>query len=216
MAVGKTDKTKELKNERVDNFEYHTLNTSKQKLARAVSGNEASMYVVDPKTQNAESAVSESSKIIDQIDEFNEKFNNREKDIEDCKNSLKDLKDEELLPVYEGVILKPFKENPFQKIEKVGRIITNLNGARPIYKSHEDGQIHEEENAINWGVVIDAGPTCKYVRRGDIAMWLKTSQMPIPFYNNGFVLVYEHSIKVIVNKKLQKRFEEIKNNDNGK
>ena len=216
MAIGKTDKTKELKNEKVNGSEYHTMDTTSQKLARTLTGNETSMYAVDPNEQNAESSVSKKHKIADQIDEFNEKFKNREKDIEDCKKELKDLKDEELLPVYEGVLLKPFKENPFQKIEKVGRIITNLNGASPVYKSHEDGQFHEEENAIKWGLVIDVGPTCQYVMKGDIAMWLKTSQMPVPFYNNGFVLVYEHSIKVIVNKKLKERFDKLKNNDNGK
>jgi hypothetical protein len=83
---------------------------------------------------------------------------------------------------------------------------------KPTYKSRETGEWEEEEQFIHVGTVIDNGPACKWVREGDIVMWRKVSETPVPFYKQGLVLVNEQSIMVDVNQGLTARFNDIKNN----
>jgi hypothetical protein len=55
------------------------------------------------------------------------------------------------------------------------------------------------------------GPAVKYVKDGDIVMWRKPSETPVPFYKQGFVLVNEHSIMTTVNEGLTERFKNVNN-----
>ena len=108
--------------------------------------------------------------------------------------------------------IKPFEENPFQMIKREGSIIVDLGGQKPTYKSHETGEIEEEEQFIHVGTVVDNGPACKWIREGDIVMWRKVSETPVPFYKQGLVLVSEQSIMTAINEGLTARFNELKEN----
>ena len=81
---------------------------------------------------------------------------------------------------------------------------------KPTYKSNEDGQYHEEESFIRVGLVIDAGPTTKYLKEGDVVMWRRPSEVPVPFFKQNLVLVNEHSIMTAVNQGLNDRFKNLK------
>ena len=117
-----------------------------------------------------------------------------------------DLEQLEIKPNYEGVLIKPYEQNPFQQIKKEGNIITDTGGLIPQYKSNETGEWEEEEAFVRVGLVIDVGPTCKYVKEGDVVFWRKPSECVIPFFKQGFVQVNEHSIMTIVNQGLTERF----------
>ena len=84
--------------------------------------------------------------------------------------------------------------------------------AVPLYKSNETGQIEEEDAYIHVGTVIEVGPDVKYVRQGDAVMWTAPTEIPIPFYKQGLVLVNEQSIMTAVNEGLSARFNNIQNN----
>jgi len=43
-------------------------------------------------------------------------------------------------------------------------------------------------------------------------MWTVPTELPIPFYKQGLVTVFEQNIKAIVNVGLEERFNKIKNN----
>ena len=53
---------------------------------------------------------------------------------------------------------------------------------------------------------------CKWIEEGDIVMWRKVSETPVPFYKQGLVLVNEQSIMTAVNEGLSARFNKAKNN----
>lgn len=213
MEIGKENKEQQLHNQRVEGNEYLTGGTDMQNLARMINP-EGPKMCVNTKTQDTEYRKSKRDRLIQQINDYNEELDRRQKELMSyTEKIMNDVKDEEIMPVYEGVLIKPFKQNPFQReVKTKSGIIIDTGGAAPIYKAQEDGQFHEEENAFHWGLVIDVGPTCNYVKRGDIVMWMKPAELPIPFYKNGFVLVYEHSIKVFVGKGLKKRLKQ-KDND---
>ena len=151
------------------------------------------------------------AKVNDKVDEYVEKLEKHEELLKKYTEEIgKDLDNLEIKPIYEGVLIKPYDENPFQRIHKEGAIITDLGGMKPTYKSNEDGQYHEEESFIRVGLVIDAGPTTKYLKEGDVVMWRRPSEVPVPFFKQNLVLVNEHSIMTAVNQGLNDRFKNLK------
>ena len=152
------------------------------------------------------------SKVNNKVDEYVEKLEKHEELLKKYTEEIgKDLDNLEIKPIYEGVLIKPYDENPFQRIHKEGAIITDLGGMKPTYKSNEDGQYHEEESFIRVGLVIDAGPTTKYLKEGDVVMWRRPSEVPVPFFKQNLVLVAEHRIMTVVNQGLATRFNKINN-----
>jgi hypothetical protein len=109
-------------------------------------------------------------------------------------------------------LLKPFEENPFQRIVRDSKsgLILDLGGQHPEYKNTDNGQIEEEESFIKVGVVQEVGPECKYCIPGDTIMYTKNQEVPVPFYKQGLVLVNEMRIIVVINEGLTKRFNELK------
>ena len=112
------------------------------------------------------------------------------------------------MPIGNNVLIKPFNENPFQKIQvSDSGLILDLGGQAPTYKSNETGQYEEEEQFIHVGTVLESGTDCKFVQEGDTVMWTKTSEIPVPFFKQGLVLVNENRIIVVINEGLKARFE---------
>lgn len=155
------------------------------------------------------------AKFNEKVDEYVSKLEEHEKLLEQYTESLtEDLNQLEIRPLYEGVLIKPLTQNPFQKIKKVGNIIMDTGGLIPEYKSKETGEWEEEESFIHYGVVQEVGPTCKYLKEGDVVMWRKPSETPVPFYKQGLVLVNERSIMITVNVGLADRFKKLMENGN--
>lgn len=155
------------------------------------------------------------AKFNEKVDEYVSKLEEHEKLLEQYTESLtEDLNQLEIRPLYEGVLIKPLAQNPFQKIKKVGNIIMDTGGLIPEYKSKETGEWEEEESFIHYGVVQEVGPTCKYLKEGDVVMWRKPSETPVPFYKQGLVLVNERSIMITVNVGLADRFKKLMENGN--
>lgn len=188
------------------------IQTQNEKLAKSITGLESGglQFAVNAQSLEDLAKTEAASKFNNQVDEYVEKLDKHAQLLEQYKELLaSDLSKIELKPLYEGILIKPFEENPFQKIKKEGNIIVDLGGQRPVYKSHETGEYEEEEQFIHVGTVIEAGPMAKYIQEGDVVMWRKPSETPIPFYKQGFVLVNEHSIIAVANEGLTERFKNL-------
>ena len=141
-----------------------------------------------------------------QVDEYVDKFEKHNKALESYAEELsKDINGLEILPMSSYALIKPFESNPFQRVKVESGIITDLGGFTPTYKSHEDGQIHEEEQFINVGTVIDTGWKCEFLKAGDVVFYTKASEAMVPFFKQGFVVVAESRIMAVVNEKLTER-----------
>lgn len=140
------------------------------------------------------------------VDDLTDKFEKHNKALEDyAENLAKDLNGVEIMPMGRYALIKPFDNNPFQKIERQGAIITDLGGYAPTYKSHETGEIEEERQFIKVGTVVETGPKCEFLKAGDIVFYTIASEMMVPFYKLGFVTVDEYRIIAVVNEKLTER-----------
>ena len=157
------------------------------------------------------------AKFNSQVENYVDKLEKHSQLLEEYKKKFIDeMEGIEIKPVFEGILIKPFEINPFQQVRAINGIYFDTGGLAPEYKSHEDGEIHEEEAYVKVGVVMEVGPDVKYIQNGDVVMWRKPSQLPIPFYKQGFVLVGEHAIVSVVNDGLTDRFNKIKENGNGR
>ena len=155
------------------------------------------------------------AKFNEKVEEYVSKLEEHEKLLEQYTESLtEDLNKLEIKPLYEGVLIKPLAQNPFQKMKREGNLIVDTGGLTPEYKSRETGEWEEEKSFIHYGVVQEVGPTCKYLKEGDVVMWRQPSETPVPFYKQGLVLVNEHSIMITVNVGLAERFNKLMNDGN--
>ena len=135
------------------------------------------------------------------MDSYIEDVNTRAKSIADNMNGL------EIMPVFNYMIIRPYDQNPYQKIKVSSTgLIYDLGGHKPEFKNRDNGEIEEEENFIMVGKVIEVGPETKYVREGDDVFFTKPSQTPIPFFKMGLVYLSELRVLAVVNEKLRQRF----------
>ena len=189
-------------------MEMRTELNGKEKLAQVVNGMESTgtPIVVNGKSADIILAAEKKGRFNTQVDEYVDKFEKHNKALESYAEELsKDINGLEILPMGSYALIKPFESNPFQRVKVESGIITDLGGYTPTYKSHEDGQIHEEEQFIHVGTVIDTGWKCEFLKAGDVVFYTTASEAMVPFFKQGFVVVAESRIMAVVNEKLTER-----------
>lgn len=189
-------------------MEMRTELNGKEKLAQVVNGMESTgtPVVVNGKAADIILAEEKKSRFNTKVDEYVDKFEKHNKALESYAEELsKDINGLEILPMGSYALIKPFESNPFQRVKVESGIITDLGGYTPTYKSHEDGQIHEEEQFIHVGTVIDTGWKCEFLKAGDVVFYTTASEAMVPFFKQGFVVVAESRIMAVVNEKLTER-----------
>lgn len=204
-----------MKIETVDGRDLNLEMTEKGRIAQKITGIEtdAKIFAMDKGSIEDLTKTQAINKFNEQVDEYTKRFDKYNKQLEeDSQKLVEDFEKLEIKPFGQYVLIKPFSQNPFQRIKKEGNIITDLGGLTPIYKSNETGQFEEEESFIHVGTVVEIGPDVKYLRQGDAVMWTAPTELPIPFYKQGLVTVFEPNIKAIINTGLEERFNKIKNN----
>lgn len=189
-------------------MEMRTELNGKEKLAQVVNGMESTgtPIVVNGKSADIILAEEKKGRFNTQVDEYIDKFEKHNKALESYAEELsKDINGLEILPMGSYALIKPFESNPFQRVKVESGIITDLGGYTPTYKSHEDGQIHEEEQFIHVGTVIDTGWKCEFLKAGDVVFYTTASEAMVPFFKQGFIVVAESRIMAVVNEKLTER-----------
>lgn len=105
------------------------------------------------------------------------------------------------------ILVKPFKQNPFQKLEVQGGIIVDTGGYNPhIQFNEQTGKNEEQEQFIKVGCVIEVGPEVKYLTEGDVVYYRKDTVVPVPFFKQNLVSLNENQVIAVVNEGLEKRW----------
>lgn len=184
--------------------------TSMEKFAESNGGlNEGTSYksfasdeVLD-KRLNAEAA----AKLEQDSADWAQRYKDHEEKLMETASDLSKHKNLQIKPLGNYVLISPFKVNPFQKIERsASGLIIDTGGYVPLAKSNDSGEFEEEEQVIKQGTVIEVGPEVKWLKKDDIIMWVKASEVPVPFYRLGFVTVSESRAIVVINDDLENRF----------
>lgn len=193
---------------------FRATQTENEQLARAITGpdTEAIFHVADEKNVDNILRKERAAKFNDQVGELEEKFQTHIDTLQEVGKQIStDLQNLEIMPLTSYVLISPFKTNPFQKIKEKNGIITDLGGLTPQYKSQETGQIEEEQAYVKVGIVTETGTECKFLKPGDIVFYNIASEVQVPFFKFGFVIVAEQRIIAVVNEKLTERKTDIVN-----
>ena len=182
---------------------------SNEKLALSLTGMEGTgeHFILNGEAADQTLLREKQEKFNTAVDELEDKFSKHNQALEDYAKSLSnDMNGVEIMPMYGYALIKPFEQNPFQKIKTTkSGLITDLGGFTPTYKSNETGEI---------GTVIEVGHKCEFLEPGDIVFYTIASECMVPFYKLGFVVVNENRIMAVVNEKLTERRDELKHGNN--
>lgn len=154
-----------------------------------------------------------SIKFNEELNKIAEKFNEASKKLEENAEAFGDsIANIEIKPMGNRLLVKPFKQNPFQKIKIENGIIVDAGGYTPHTELNpRTGRYEEQTEVIVTGAVQEIGPDVKYIREGDCIFYRVDCCLPVPFFKEGFVSVGESNVIAIVNEGLDNRFKEIKN-----
>ena len=86
-----------------------------------------------------------------EVDKFTEKIDKQFTDVEEfTKKVNENMANIEIMPIGNYVLVKQFKDNPFQRIVRDSKsgLILDMGGMAPQYKNTDNGEIEEEENVI--------------------------------------------------------------------
>lgn len=187
---------------------------SNEKLALAVTGMEGTgeHFVLNGEEADKTLLREKQERFNTAVEDLESKFDKHAQMLEDYAKSLSDdMNGLEIMPMQGYALIKPFEQNPFQKIKTTkSGIITDLGGYAPTYKSNETGEQEEEKIFIKVGTVVETGYKCEFLKAGDIVFYTEASEMMVPFYKLGFVVVHENRIMAVVNEKLTERKDNIK------
>lgn len=188
---------------------------SNEELALTMTGMEGigEHFVVNGESADNILLQEKQTKFNSAVDEYVDKFDKHKQDLENyAKTISEDIGGLEIMPMFAYALIQPFDKNPFQQIKiSEGGIITDLGGLNPEYKSNETGEIEAEQQYIRVGTVIETGLKCEFLRPGDIVFYTIASEVMVPFFKQGFVVVAEPRIIAVVNSELTKRRDDLKN-----
>ena len=167
----------------------------------------AQTMILDEKYFDEKTKREQSSKIEQDINDVKEKYEKHLAQLEeDTKQIQGDFQKLEIMPLTSYVLIKPFESNPFQKINKLDSgLIIDSGGIAPSFKSQETGDMIDAHQYIKVGLVTEVGAECKFLKPGDVVFYNIASEVQVPFFKFGFVIVAEQRILAVVNEGLTDR-----------
>lgn len=154
------------------------------------------------------------NKFNNEVEKYNAQLEENQKTFEEAQSQVAyDINRAEIKPMFARLIIKPFKVNPFQKMEVKGSIIVDAGGYTPHAELNPmTGKYEEQKQFIITGCVVEVGPEVKYLQEGDVVYYRVDTAVPVPFLKQGLVSINENQVIAVVNEGLTERFNSIKNN----
>lgn len=152
------------------------------------------------------------NKFNNEVEKYNAQLEENQKTFEEAQSQVAyDINRAEIKPMFARLIIKPFKINPFQKMEVKGSIIVDAGGYTPHAELNPmTGKYEEQKQFIITGYVVEVGPEVKYLQEGDVVYYRVDTAVPVPFLKQGLVSINENQVIAVVNEGLTERFNSIK------
>lgn len=153
-----------------------------------------------------------SIKFNNQVEAYNEQLEKNNKDFEESIKGVQyDINKAEIKPMFSRLIVKPFKQNPFQQMIVKNGLIIDAGGFTPHTQINPmTGKYEEQNQFIVTGCIIEVGPDVKYLTEGDVIYYRVDTAVPVPFFKQGFISIDEKQVIAVVNEGLTERFNNIK------
>lgn len=194
--------------------EVRLYSTEQEKIAREMLGTDNNFTSVNMKENSIDSLVQKekSRKFNSEVEKYNEQLEKNNKDFNEGQEKIEyDINKAEIKPMFNRLLIQPFKVNPFQQMKVEKGLIIDTGGYTPHAQFNEQsGRYEEQKQFIVTGCVIEVGPEVKYLKEGDVIYYRVDTAVPVPFFKQGFVSLAESQIIAVVNEGLQDRFDNIK------
>ena len=191
-------------------MEVRLNTTENEKLVQTALGLDSEYKNFNMQEQSIDNLIAKENarKFNGEVDKYNEQLDKNNKECKEAQESLQyDINRAEIKPMLARVLVKPFKQNPFQKLEVQGGIIVDTGGYNPhIQFNEQTGKNEEQEQFIKVGCVIEVGPEVKYLTEGDVIYYRKDTVVPVPFFKQNLVSLNENQVIAVVNEGLEKRW----------
>lgn len=112
------------------------------------------------------------------------------------------LKDLEIVPNGNRLVLMPYPSNPYIKIMTDSGIFIEPNKN---FFNTDTGEIEEAKELVPCAKVVEVGPDVKHVKVGDDVYYDSRTAYPLPFMNLGYKVTSEPQIIAIINNNLKER-----------
>lgn len=151
-------------------------------------------------------------KFNDQVEKYEAQLEENNETLQEAQKEVTyDINKAEIKPMLARIIVKPFKVNPFQKMETKGGIIVDAGGYTPHAEINPaTGRYEEQKQFIVTGCVVEVGPEVKYLQEGDVVYYRVDTAVPVPFLKQGFVSINENQVIAVVNEGLTERFNSVR------
>ena len=113
------------------------------------------------------------------------------------------LKDLEVVPNANRIIVMPYAENPYVKIMTKSGIYLDTSGA---FKNPDSGTMDTLQEVIKCAKVIEVGPDCTRVKNGDDVYYDSRTVYPLPFMSLGYMVTTEVQLIAVINNNLKERW----------
>lgn len=185
--------------------------TENEKLAQSMGDNILSSINMNEHNIGDLLEKERANKFNSELDQYVEEFKEHNKALEEIGSNMgTDPTKLEIKPLTDHVLFKPYKQNPFQKMEVKNGIIIDTGGFQTnVAKNPITGKMEEQEQIICTGCIMEVGPTVKYLKVGDVIFYHRRDIVPIPFFKQGFYDIAEYRVLAVVNEGLQERFNNI-------
>ena len=184
--------------------------TENERIAANALGLDSNYTSINMNEQSIDKVIQKerTNKFNDELEQYSTKLEENNKTLEEAQNQVAyDINKVEIKPMYQRVILKPFKVNPFQKMEVKGGIIVDAGGYTPHAELNPmSGKYEEQKEFIVTGYVVEVGPETKYLKEGDVIYYRRDTVVPVPFFKQGLVSLAENQVIAVVNEGLTERF----------
>lgn len=186
--------------------------TENEKLAMTEHVNaDRIMFMGDHSDLNTLVEKENARKLNAEIDKYTEAMNKRNEETAKAQDELAyDINQAEIKPMFARVLIKPFKQNPFQRMKVENGIIVDAGGYTPHTQLNPmTGKYEEQKEFIVTGAVVEVGPDVKYLKEGDAVYYRIDTVVPVPFFKQGLVSLSENQVIAVVGEGLTARFNEI-------
>lgn len=151
-----------------------------------------------------------SAKFNEEFDKLAESYEKHNSKVIEGAESLGNIENLEIKPMFNRLLIEPFEKNPFQRMKVENGIIVDAGGFVPFQDLNPNtGKYEDMPEFIVTGAVQEVGPDVKYIKEGDVVFYRKDTAVPVPFFKFGYVSVAENQVIAVVNEELEKRFKNI-------
>lgn len=189
--------------------------TEKEKIVDNALGLDSNHVNINMKEHSIDNLIQKerTNKFNNEVEVYNAQLEaNHEKFKESQSQVAYDIERAEIKPMFARILIKPFKINPFQKMEVKGGVIVDAGGYTPHAEVNPvTGKYEEQKQFIITGCVVDIGPEVKYLQEGDVVYYRVDTAVPVPFFKQGLVSINENQVIAVVAENLSSRFSDIKN-----